>query len=43
MGYAKHKIENKKYEEAHLGTIFDLGVHEGDTTLIWGVRKGVQF
>ncbi len=30
-------------KQVHLGRIFELGVREGGTILIWGYVKGVQF
>ncbi len=35
--------KKKSQKEAHLGTIFDLGVREEETTLICGNAEGYNF
>jgi hypothetical protein len=34
---------NHYSKEAYLGRIFYLGVHQGDTSLIWGYAEGYHF
>jgi hypothetical protein len=37
------KIQKNHPNEAYLGRIFNLGVCEGDTILIWGYAEGYNF
>jgi hypothetical protein len=37
------KIKKKCSKEALVGRIFDLGVREGHTILVWGYAEGYSF
>ncbi len=37
-----HNSKNHS-KESHLGRIFDLGIHEWATILIWGYAEGYSF